>query len=373
MSAPVQPLVSLLIPICNVERYLAQCLESACEQTLRDIEIICINDGSTDGSLDIIKEFAKRDARIQVIDKFNSGYGDSMNRALDVASGKYISILESDDFLDHDALEYMVERCEREELDVLKCNFWLYWSNPGPDQLYRHNLYFSAVWPEMVQMGVQRAVDVPDIFWAKASIWSAMYRRTFLVENNIRFLPTPGASFQDTSFSFKVFASANRLAYSSRAFLHYRQDNEKSSVNNPGKVFCICDEHAEIKRFLNEDRPDLKSELDPIRAKVKYYNYHWNLYRLAPDLRLEFLNRFAQEMREEFENNNLICTYEPAGRYGLNEGEMHEVKAIAYDTKYYGVKFTCENTGKLGTLLEYIKAGGASFALRVLRDKIRCH
>ena len=103
-----QPLVSVLVPICNVEKYLDECLSSLQNQTLKDIEIICINDGSTDSSLDIINEFASEDPRFVVIDKSNSGYGDSMNRGLESARGKYISILESDDFLDADALEFMV-------------------------------------------------------------------------------------------------------------------------------------------------------------------------------------------------------------------------------------------------------------------------
>ena len=85
-----RPLVSVLIPICNVEEYLEQCLESARSQTLRDIEVICINDGSTDGSLGIIQSFAARDERFRVIDKPNSGYGDSMNKGLEVARGEYV-------------------------------------------------------------------------------------------------------------------------------------------------------------------------------------------------------------------------------------------------------------------------------------------
>lgn len=370
MTESHNPLVSLLIPICNVEEYLEQCLASACAQALDDIEIICINDGSTDRSPEIIRSFAARDERIRIIDKPNSGYGDSMNKGLAAARGTYVAILESDDFLDPEALEYMAGRCEEERLDLLKCNFYLYWSKPGQQQLGRHNLYFSAVSPEMTLMGPNRAVDVPEIFWAKASIWSVMYRKAFLDKNNVRFLPTPGASFQDTSFSFKAFACAERVAYSSRAFLHYRQDNEKSSVNNPGKVFCVCDEHDEISRFLGQDRPDLRGELDPIRAKMKFYNYRWNLYRLAPELRGDFLERFSREMREELEAGNVCVVEGDAARYGFAEGEFEEVCRIAYDPKFYSVKFACENTGKLGTMLQYAKSGGPAYVARVIKDKV---
>lgn len=364
------PLVSLLIPICNVEKYLRDCLDSARDQTLQNIEVICINDGSTDSSLAIINEYVAADDRFKVIDKPNSGYGDSMNKGIEAASGKYIAILESDDFMELDALEYMVDRCESEELDLLKCNFWLYWSNPGKDLLYRHNWFYTAVGPEMELMGVHRAVDTPEIFWAKASIWSVLYRRDFLNENNIRFLPTPGASFQDTSFSFKAFSQAERFACSSRAFVHYRQDNEKSSVNNPGKVFCVCDEHAEIERFLTEDRPDLKPELNMIRAKMKFYNYQWNLYRLANPLKLEFLPRYSEEFRNEFKTGSVIALDEGEGaRYAFNKEEYQDAHDIAFDSHYFGVKFACDDTGKLGTLINYFKAGGMKYALRAFRDK----
>ena len=100
-----QPAVSLLIPIYNVERYLPECLDSAVGQTLMDIEVICINDGSTDSSPEIISRYAAKDDRIKVIDKPNSGYGCSMNLGLQEATGEYVGILESDDFFEPDALE----------------------------------------------------------------------------------------------------------------------------------------------------------------------------------------------------------------------------------------------------------------------------
>ena len=113
------PMVSLLIPIYNVERYLEECLDSAVNQTLKDIEIICINDGSTDSSPDIIRRYMANDGRVRMIDKANSGYGSSMNMGLDAATGKYIGILESDDYLELDALEVMVAAAEKMILRLL--------------------------------------------------------------------------------------------------------------------------------------------------------------------------------------------------------------------------------------------------------------
>jgi glycosyltransferase involved in cell wall biosynthesis len=99
------PKVSIIVPIYNVEKYLRECLDSIVKQTLKDIEIVCVNDGSTDSSLDIIKEYAEKDERVKYIDKPNSGYGISMNQGLDKAQGEYIGIVESDDFIKPEMFE----------------------------------------------------------------------------------------------------------------------------------------------------------------------------------------------------------------------------------------------------------------------------
>ncbi|SFW98905.1 glycosyltransferase [Olsenella sp. kh2p3] len=380
MSDIHQPLVSVLVPIYNVETYLEQCLSSLAAQTLKDIEVICINDGSTDSSPAIIRSFMNRDPRFHLVDKENSGYGDSMNRGLDAARGKYVAILESDDFMEPDGLEYMVEQAERASLEVFKCNFWLYWSKPTENHSFRHNLYFPLASPEMIEMGPHAPVDYPEVFWSKASIWSALYLRGFLEENHIRFLPTPGASYQDSSFTFKVLACAHRIAYSGRAFVHYRQDNEKSSVNSKGKVFCTCDEHAEMRRFLDEDRPDLKAALDPIRAHVKFLNYRWNYGRLTPDLRPTFLERFSVEMREEVERGAISRGYfdgtlrpsdDDQDRFRYFEPwEIDEVADIMNEPAYFAAHFASETSpDRAQTVRTYWEAGGPRYLLRVLRDK----
>ena len=373
------PEVSVLIPVCNVERYLDECLESAEHQTLENIEIICINDGSRDRSLDIIKEHAARDSRIKIIDKPNSGYGDSMNKGIELAEGRYIAILESDDYLDPEALKYMVSQADSQSLDVFKCNFWMYWSESLPQHAYRHNLYHEALTPAMVGLGPHCPADCPDIFWAKPSIWSALYRREFLNENGIRFLPTPGASYQDSSFTFKVFACARRVAYSGQAFLHYRQDNENSSVNSKGKVYCTCDEHAEIKRFLNEDRPDLKAVFDPVRVRVKFQNYRWNFDRLEGEKKLEFLGRFRDEMREEIDegaissaliDGSMFRDEESAPFCYFFDGEIDEIKMIVKDMNYYYAHRLCEKSAsKMFTLKTYYRLGGLRFVWRALRRR----
>ena len=114
------PKVSLVIPCCNVERYVEQSVRSAMNQSLRNIEIICINDGSTDSTLSILQKLANEDSRICIIDKPNSGYGNSMNIGFDAAHGEYVGILESDDFIDELMLEVFYDLAKSNDAEVVK-------------------------------------------------------------------------------------------------------------------------------------------------------------------------------------------------------------------------------------------------------------
>ena len=116
--------VSIIIPTYNVEMYLVECMESVIHQTLKDIEIICINDGSTDGSLEILKSYAQKDDRIVLVDKENGGYGIAMNIGLEKATGEYIGIVEPDDFVKLDMYESLYQIAKDNDLDFVKADFY---------------------------------------------------------------------------------------------------------------------------------------------------------------------------------------------------------------------------------------------------------
>lgn len=281
--------VSVLIPCYNVERYLRQCLDSVTGQTLNDIEIICVNDGSTDSTPSILKGYADRDSRIRVIDKQNTGYGDSMNKALDAATGEYIGIVESDDWADADMFETLYRTAKEHDCDIAKSNFYDY--RAGKSTL-------NEIIPFQDTEVLLRPLERTSIFTSTCYIWTAVYRRSWLKEQNIRFLPTPGASYQDTSFNFKALACARRAWFLRRAFLHYRRDNENSSVFSTGKVYSVCDEYREIERFIKEKKEI--SCLLPIVQKMKYQSYFWNFRRLPIPIDQEFGYRASSEFSEAF-------------------------------------------------------------------------
>lgn len=356
-----KPLVSVLVPICNVDRYLNECLASLVAQTFTNFEAICINDGSTDGSRAIIQKYLDADARFRVIDKPNSGYGASMNLGLDNAVGTYIGILESDDVFDPRALELLVSTAERESSDVVKANFWLYWSTPQE----RREL-FEVV--DGSQAGrTLRPLDDVAVFFRKPSIWSALYRRDFLVENDIRFLETPGASYQDSGFNFKVWASALRASFIADPVLLYRQDNEKSSVNNPGKVFCVCDEYESMKEFLLGSGVQGRDQLFGILGRMRLDSYLWNFDRLEGDLRREFVDRASMEFSRDLSEGLIdLDLFEPGARVDLEQLTEDPAGFIAD-------RSSLEDGRGFNALLRYMRLGGPVLVLRVIWFKLFGH
>lgn len=284
------PKVSILVPICNVERYLRECLNSLVNQTLREIEIICINDGSTDSSLSIIREYERRDERIVVIDKPNSGYGDSMNRGLGLARGEYIGIVESDDFASLNMFETLYVEAVKNDLDIVRSNYYAHRSGEDPSCDYLvENLAACGSYDK-----VFHPVDNPRVFMCQPAIWTSIYKKSMLDRQEVRFLPTPGASFQDTAFYFKAFYAADRVKLLKDGYLHYRIDNANSSVKNQNKLFCVCDEYAEVWNYAKRDH-DKFQIIKYWIPRQQYECYLWNLNRLAPELQQRFYPRYVEE------------------------------------------------------------------------------
>lgn len=283
-----EPKLSILIPIYNVEKYLRQCLESVVNQTLKEIEIICLNDGSTDGSLAIIKEFAANDDRIVIIDKKNSGYGDSMNQGLKKAKGEYIGIVESDDWIELDAFEKLYHLAREHRSDVVKANYYKFHTQKNGAERAEKTSEISEL------QILNPPTDRRAFFCFAPAIWSAIYCRKFLTQNDITFLPTPGASYQDTSFNFKVWALAKQIVLTPDAFVHYRVDNVNSSINDPGKVNFVVGEYAEIETFLAER--GIFPEFSSLMVMAKFRHYHWNFQRLSGSLAKQFYQTWRQEL-----------------------------------------------------------------------------
>lgn len=280
---PLLPKVSILVPIYNVEQYLEQCLESLVGQTLQDIEIICINDGSTDRSSDILGRFAAADPRIKVIDKPNSGYGASMNRGLDAAQGAYIGIVESDDYAEPDMFESLYAAAVGHDVPVVRGEYFFTWT--GPDAREHRRAQYREVGADYHRV-LDPAVDT-EVFRAPPAIWSGIYRKSLIDRHGIRFLESPGASFQDTGFIYKILMAADALYLLEKPFLHYRQDNAASSVKATAKIYTVVGELQSSLDFLDRF-PERRGTLRLVMQGIAYQTFRWNIIRIAKEHRREF-------------------------------------------------------------------------------------
>lgn len=276
------------MPIYNAGKYLDKALNSVIDQSLRDIEIIAINDGSTDNSLKIIRKFASSDKRIKIINKANSGYGDSMNRGLTKATGQYIAILEPDDWIESNMYSDLYTMAKINKSDVAKANCWKYHEKTNKNEVW--HLVHDDEANETIS-----PIDDQFIFSRPPSIWSAIYRRQFLMDNNIKFLTTPGASYQDTAFNFKVWATTKRATFTNKPYLHYRVDNASSSINNVAKKMnYIVAEYNEIEQYLKQHR--LWDKLSSQVVYCKFLAYWWNIEYLPYSKMCHFIYETSDDL-----------------------------------------------------------------------------
>lgn len=313
-----RPKVSIIVPVYNTEKYLEACLKSIVAQTLTSIEIICIDDGSTDASPRILDEYALRDNRILVHHNANHGYGYSINFGISCARWDYVGIVESDDLVLENMFETLYARALRyANTEIVKSNFFYYWSDGNRREL-------CEVIPQDSLNCIFSPRDKVSIFFSMPCIWAAIYKRDFLLSKKIRCLETPGASYQDTSFNFKALAMAERVATLDEAFLLYRQDNEASSVKSSGKIYCVCEEYAEIERFAHFQ--DLPYRIIKLVQRMKWGCYLWNFNRL----RFPTNYKFATALSREFSR---------ACKLGLIDSEYFGKKDIKKLYKYIRFPF----------------------------------
>lgn len=282
------PELTILVPMFNVGPYLRECLDSLVEQSFTNFEAILLNDGSTDDTSVIAHEY-ESDSRFRVIDKPNSGYGATLNVGLREAQGSYIGFLESDDKLYPRAFERLMTAAEAYDADIVRGTFSLWWAESGRE--LDHNPYDADL--------LNRPIDPrtePRLFLYKPAIWSGVFRRRLLEDNDISFLETPGASYQDASFAFKTFAAARSAVFIAAPIIHYRQDREAASVRSRGKVYAVKGEYDEIDRWLAR-RHDTEHATQLARASTiaRCNAYLWNVDRIAPEFKPEFIHNMSLE------------------------------------------------------------------------------
>lgn len=246
------PKISIIMPSLNVKKYITQCIESVLVQTLEDYEVICIDAGSTDGTKEMIEQYASKDNRIKLIKSEVKSYGYQVNMGIELAKGDYIAILETDDYIDGDMYGQLYEAAQQDKLDYAKADF---------DIIYEYNLKHinrNAFAEKDFIFGreehnrykrVFNAQEYPQIFTKDVNVWSGIYKREFLNKHNIRFNESAGAAFQDIGFKMLVFTYADRIECIDYSGYRYRMERDGcSSCNNNVLKYA----YQEFKRLIED-------------------------------------------------------------------------------------------------------------------------
>lgn len=247
-----QPPISVIIPVYNAENYVKDCLDAICRQDLEDIEIICVDDGSTDGSLEILKEYEKSCRGMLVLRQENQGAGAARNLGLEKASGEYVHFLDADDYVADNAYQVMYEKASEYKADVVKTK--AYGVDAETGETVRHKWYDLSSVSKHKFNRVVRFEEMPDDFARNVGVvpWNGIYRREFLLENGIRFNSL--VCVNDRSFYHHAIVKAQRILLLPERTVYHRTNISTSLVGRRAQFF-EC--HFQSYHIIEEQCRDL--------------------------------------------------------------------------------------------------------------------
>lgn len=325
-----QPIVSVIMPVYNGETYLRQCLDSVVNQTLKEIEIICVDDGSSDRSVEILKEYAAKDERVMVLQQANAGAGAARNNGLSKASGKYLSFLDSDDFFETDMLEKAVEKiaADRADFVVFRCDHYLNDTNTFKKAAYTLK---KQTLPPYMPFNFRQITD--NVFKAFVGwAWDKVYDREFVMKHNLKFQEQRTSN--DMLFVFSALVLAKRITYLDTVLAHQRRNNGESLSNTREKSwFCFYNALKALRDVLKEE--GLYEELKKDFVNYAVHFSLWNLNTITGECYEKLYTKLHEEWFEELE----VTGHDED--YFYNKTEYKQLADILrYDFKEYNTKLS---------------------------------
>ena len=236
--------VSVVMPCLNMERYIAQSIDSVVNQSLKEIEILIVDAGSTDGTISIIEKYKARDSRIQLIHSEKKSYGYQMNLAINMAKGEYIGIVETDDYIESDAYETLYKEIFQTDADYIKGKGIAFIDQSNFK--YKRELLACPDWKTKDRV-IVNPKENSELFITDNFIWNGIYKKEYL--QKFPFRETKGAAFQDIGVLFQVIANANKIIYLNKPMYYYRQGDLLASSYNHNSLNYVKDEYESLEHF----------------------------------------------------------------------------------------------------------------------------
>lgn len=290
--------VSIIVPVYNVERYVRRCLNKLIDQTLKEIEIIVVDDGSTDNSAQIVKEYAKKDNRIKYYRKENGGLSDARNYGLKQATAPYIAFLDSDDYVDVTMYEKMYKKAKKDESDMVECNFiWKY-----PRHKHKNKKDIGKKYSNQSKM-LERA---------RVVAWNKLYKRELIEKTKVQF--PKGLIYEDIEFFYKLVPYIHTVSFIKEPLVYYVQ-RKKSIINTQTtrnrdifKVFDNVVKYYQEKNFYYK----YQEELEYSCARILLCSSFKRIAKMKEkELRTELLNEtwiYLNEKFPQWKQNKILNT-----------------------------------------------------------------
>ena len=314
-----KPKMSIVIPVYNAEKYIEQCLKSCINQTMKDIEIILVNDESTDNTLEILNRYSEKDKRIIVINQKNTGPGLARNRGLDIAKGEYVFFVDSDDFFEKNLCEETYNCAVKNNADAVLFNYKHY-DTDGKTLLEKYNVkkdLYDKFNSNIIPNSFNDLETIKNaVFNVDCAAWKYILKKEFLIANNIRF-PNIRPAGEDMPFTLEVKLSAKIFYLDKKPFYSHRVNINDSVSKNPIPWDVIVKEYFTILKKYNK-LDCLKQEYKKCCSRV--------LFCIQEDKREEFLNSL-----ETFLNDDLFSSIK-------NQIFMEDLKRSIKQELYYELK-----------------------------------
>ena len=260
-----KPKVSIIVPVYNVEKYLHRCIDSLINQTLKDIEIIAVNDGSADSRLSILKEYEKKDTRVIVINNKNQGVSYSRNIGIDKARGDYLLFVDSDDWIDLDMCEQMYNKALSNQSDIVMCSYIREFGSHSKEKIFSSKdvticeneeikeLNRKIIGPIGNELGTGEGLD------SLGTIWAKLYKSKLINDTSYRFIDLKEiGSAEDTLFNIMIFKNVTKITFLNKPYYHYWKGNTDSITvgYNPNLIVQWHKLFEYIRNFIDENNLD---------------------------------------------------------------------------------------------------------------------
>jgi glycosyltransferase involved in cell wall biosynthesis len=259
--------VSVVVPVYNTVEYLPECLDSILGQTLTDIEVLCIDDGSTDGSFELLGRYAERDPRVVVLRQLDgkTGPGSARNLAIDRARGEYVACIDSDDHVHPDMLRRMLDEARRDGTDVVICRIAKF-SDSGVQEKFARDTYDKNIPPELDGTAFTWR-DFDDVFSLRFASCNKLYRRAFLDERGVRY--AEGIFYEDMIFTFRALLQAERLRFVREdLYFNRRQREGATTFVQSDRVIGALTAMDQVEELLRSD-----AELTPLLPRFVAFKF----------------------------------------------------------------------------------------------------